>query len=84
MASQAGSSRAPDHTFLEKCHDYQTQSRSFQRGMPACQIAIEFVNRLACGSCEVSILDMNDINVAKRARDLSVRSVPAVVINGQA
>jgi hypothetical protein len=31
----------------------------------------------------VPILDMNDINVAKRARDLGVRSVPAVAINGQ-
>ncbi len=26
---------------------------------------------------------MNDINVAKRAHDLGVRSVPAVAINGQ-
>lgn len=55
----------------------------FSAGCPACQTATELVNRLACGSCEVSILDMNDVNVAKRARDLGVRSVPAVVINGQ-
>lgn len=55
----------------------------FSAGCPACQTAIELVNRLACGSCEVSILDMNDINVAQRARDLGVRSVPAVAINGQ-
>ena len=55
----------------------------FSAGCPACQTAIELVNRLACSSCEVSILDMNDINVAKRARDLGVRSVPAVAINGQ-
>lgn len=55
----------------------------FSAGCPACQDAIDLVNRLACGSCEVSILDMNDIAVAKRARDMGVRSVPAVVINGQ-
>lgn len=55
----------------------------FSAGCPSCQTAIELVNRLTCGSCEVSILDMNDINVAKRARDLGVRSVPAVAINGQ-
>lgn len=55
----------------------------FSAGCPACQEAIDLVNRLACGSCEVSILDMNDINVAKRARDLEVRSIPAVAINGQ-
>lgn len=55
----------------------------FSAGCPACQAAIELVNHLACGSCEVTILDMNDINVAKRARDLGVRSVPAVAINGR-
>lgn len=55
----------------------------FSAGCPVCQIAIELVNRLACGSCEVSILDMNDIHVAKRARDLGVHSLPAVAINGQ-
>ncbi|TBR12557.1 MAG: hypothetical protein EPO43_13315 [Rugosibacter sp.] len=55
----------------------------FSAGCPACQTAIELVNRLACSSCDVAILDMNDINVAKRAHDLGVRSVPAVVINGQ-
>ena len=55
----------------------------FSAGCPACQTTIELVNRLACGSCEVSILDMNDIKVANRARELGVRSVPAVAINGQ-
>lgn len=55
----------------------------FSAGCPACQDAIKLVNRLSCGSCDVSVLDMNDVNVAKRARDLGVRSVPAVAINGQ-
>lgn len=55
----------------------------FSAGCPACQTAIDLVNRLACPSCEVSVLDMNDINVAKRARELGVSSVPAVAINGQ-
>ncbi len=55
----------------------------FSAGCPACQTAIELVNRLSCGSCEVTILDMNDIHVAKRVRDIGVRSVPAVAINGQ-
>ena len=55
----------------------------FSAGCPACLTAIDLVNRIACNSCDVSILDMNDINVAKRAKDLGVRSVPAVAINGQ-
>jgi hypothetical protein len=40
------------------------------------------VNRLACPSCEVLILDMHDPAVARRARGLGIRSVPAVVIDG--
>ncbi|WP_206542467.1 thioredoxin family protein [Pseudomonas shahriarae] len=55
----------------------------FNAGCPACQTAIEFDNHIACSSCDLSTLDMNDINVAKRAHDLGVRSVPAVAINGQ-
>lgn len=55
----------------------------FSAGCPACRTAIDLVNRLACPSCEVTVLDMNDIHVAKRARDLGVRSVPAVAINDQ-
>jgi glutaredoxin len=55
----------------------------FSAGCPACQTAIDLIHRLACSSCEVAVLDMNDINVAKRARDLGVRSVPAVAINGK-
>lgn len=55
----------------------------FSAGCPACQAVIELVRGAACESCDVSILDMNDIEVARRARDLGIRSVPAVAINGQ-
>ena len=55
----------------------------FSAGCPVCLTTIDLVHRLACPSCEVSVLDMNDISVAKRARDLGIRSVPAVAINGQ-
>jgi glutaredoxin 3 len=54
----------------------------FTAGCPACQETIDLVNRVACPSCEVSILDMNDADIASRARDLGVRCVPAVVIDG--
>jgi glutaredoxin 3 len=36
-----------------------------------------------CPSCEVTVLDMRQPDVASRAKRLGVRSVPAVVINGQ-
>lgn len=55
----------------------------FSAGCPACQETIDLVNRVACPSCEVDVLDMNDSHVAKRAKELGIRSVPAVVIDGK-
>lgn len=55
----------------------------FSAGCPACQDAIKLVNRLTCSSCDVSILDMNDVNVARRAKSLGIHAVPSVVIDGQ-
>ena len=55
----------------------------FSAGCPACQETINLVNQVACPSCEVSILDMNDAAVASRAKQLGIRSVPAVVIDGK-
>lgn len=55
----------------------------FSAGCPACEDVIALVQRLACPSCDVKLLDMHDIEVAKRAKALGVRSVPAVAINGQ-
>lgn len=53
----------------------------FSAGCPACAETIELVNRVACPSCEVSVLDMHDPQVAERAKGLGIRSVPAVVID---
>ena len=55
----------------------------FSAGCAACQETIDLVNQVACPSCEVTILDMNDAAVATRAKGLGIRSVPAVVINGK-
>ena len=55
----------------------------FSAGCPVCQDTIELVKRLACQSCEVAVLDMSQRDVAQRAKQLGVRSVPAVAINGQ-
>jgi len=54
----------------------------FSAGCPACEETIELVNRIACPSCEVSVLDMKNAEVASRAQALGIRSVPAVVIDG--
>lgn len=55
----------------------------FSAGCPACQETVKLVESLACPSCEVQVLDMNDPAVAGRAKELGVRSVPAVAIDGQ-
>jgi len=52
-------------------------------GCPACEETIQLVNRIACPSCEVSVLDMHDPAVAQRANGLGIRSVPTVVIDGK-
>ena len=55
----------------------------FSAGCPACEETIELVNRIACSSCEVSILDMKDPEVASRAKSLGIHSVPSVAIDGE-
>ena len=55
----------------------------FSAGCPVCEKTIELVRRIACPSCEVAVLDINDTQVAKRAERLRIRSVPAVAIDGQ-
>jgi glutaredoxin 3 len=55
----------------------------FSAGCAACIDVIEMVKRAACPSCEVTIHDMKNINVAKRAKSLGIRSVPAVVVDGK-
>jgi glutaredoxin 3 len=55
----------------------------FSAGCSACEGAIQLVNSIACPSCEVTVHDMRDANVAARAKKLGIRSVPAVVIDGR-
>ena len=55
----------------------------FSAGCPTCHEAIETVKREAYSSCEVIVHDMKDMQVVRRAKDLGVRSVPAVVIDGK-
>lgn len=55
----------------------------FSAGCSVCQETIEMVKRNACQSCEIAVLNVSDSNVADRAKQLGVRSVPAVVIDGK-
>jgi glutaredoxin 3 len=58
------------------------QIEVFSAGCPICEETIQLINRVACPSCDVTILDMRDPQVASRAKSLGVHSVPAVVIDG--
>lgn len=55
----------------------------FSAGCSACDDAVKMVQDIACPSCDVSVLDMHDPNVAGRAKALGIRSVPAIVIDGK-
>ncbi len=55
----------------------------FSAGCNVCKEAIDLVNRIACPSCEVRGLDMTEPSVARKARGLGVRSVPAIAIAGK-
>lgn len=55
---------------------------AFSAGCPACTEVIELVKRIACPSCDVNVLNMNDPSVASRAKSLGITSVPAIVVDG--
>jgi len=55
----------------------------FSAGCAVCEDTVRLVQQMACPSCEVTVLDMHDPPVARRATDLGIRSVPAVVVEGK-
>lgn len=54
----------------------------FTAGCPCCDEAVALVNDLACCCCDVVIHDMNGDGAA-RAKELGVKRVPAVAVNGE-
>jgi len=61
----------------------QRKVEIYSAGCPACQDAVDLVKQIACASCDVSVLDMNDADIAKRAKAMGIHRVPAVVIDGK-
>jgi glutaredoxin 3 len=55
----------------------------FSAGCPVCEEAIEMVKRTASEHSEVKVMDMKDPVVAARAKQLGIRSIPTVVIDGK-
>lgn len=56
---------------------------SFSAGCPACKETIELVRTIAGPNHEVQVRDMHQQDVAVHARQLGVRSVPAVMVDGK-
>jgi glutaredoxin 3 len=54
----------------------------FSAGCACCDEAVQMVQKIACPSCDVDVLDMKNVAVLQRARQLGIRSVPAIVIDG--
>ena len=54
----------------------------FSAGCPVCEETIQLVNRLACPTCKVTVLDMKEPAVFHRAKALGIRSIPSVAVNG--
>lgn len=55
----------------------------FTAGCTACEPVVQLVKSIACASCDVQVLDMNEPDVAAKANQYGVKTVPAVAINGK-
>ena len=55
----------------------------FSAGCSMCKDTIELVKRLAGAEQDVRVLDMQRGETVTRARELGIRSLPAVVVDGK-
>lgn len=55
----------------------------FSAGCPVCEPVVEQIRDAACPSCDVEVLDVNEPESTRRARELGVASVPAVAVDGR-
>ncbi len=55
----------------------------FSTGCSSCDDVVQLVERIACPSCEVEVLDVNETRGAERAEELGVRHAPAIAVDGR-
>lgn len=55
----------------------------FSAGCAVCDETVNLVNQIACGSCDVEVLDTRQPGVAKRASEYGIKTVPSIVIDGK-
>jgi glutaredoxin 3 len=73
----------PDAQEEEGAVSVRRKIEIFSAGCPVCAEAIELVRSIADPSCEIEVLDMHQDEVASKAKEYGVRSVPAVAIDGK-
>jgi glutaredoxin 3 len=61
----------------------QRKVEVFSAGCPACEPIVQLVQSLACPSCDVEVLDMHKPEAAEKAKQYGIKTVPAVVIDGE-
>ena len=61
----------------------QRQIDIYSAGCTVCEEAVQMVKELACPSCNIPIKDMKMTPVAPESKQLVIRFVPAVGIEGQ-
>ncbi len=54
----------------------------FTANCPLCSDVVDTVRDMACDSCKVRVVSLQDESGVQRAREVGVQSVPAVAING--
>lgn len=59
------------------------QIEVFSAGCPCCTDVVELVNRIAGDSGNVQVLDMHQEDVAAKAKEYGVQSVPAIAVDGK-
>ncbi len=63
--------------------DAKRKVEVFSAGCGVCEEATEIIKRVTGSTCEVVVHNMKDVDTAKRAKALGIRSVPAIVIDGE-
>lgn len=54
----------------------------FTAGCPLCDDVVDLVQSLACDSCDVQTVSVQEEAGAQRAEEIGVATVPAVAVNG--
>jgi glutaredoxin 3 len=68
---------------MENTMSNQRKVEVFSAGCALCEEVVQLVKASACHSCDVTVLDTNNVQVAQRAQSLGISRIPAVVIDGK-